>query len=76
MGGKIGALIDTQIKNGKDIPSELVVKLIRRVILNAGMKGNYILKGFPRNQENLKVWNTEIYHLVDLKILLYLDSSV
>ena len=37
------------------------------------MKGNYILKGFPRNQENLKVWINEMNHLVDLKIMLHLD---
>ena len=73
LGGENGALIDNFIKNSKGVPSEIVVKLIRKVFLNKEMKGNYILKGFPRNQENLKVWINEMNHLVDLKIMLHLD---
>ena len=39
------------------------------------MKGKYLLDGFPRNEENLKGWNDELKHMVDLKFLLYFDCS-
>jgi UMP-CMP kinase len=39
------------------------------------MKGKYILDGFPRSDENVKVWNEIMGHLVDFKFLLFFKCS-
>jgi len=57
LGGSNAQLIDMYIKDGKLVPSELIVKLIRKEFLKNDMKGKYLLDGFPRNEENLKGWN-------------------
>lgn len=39
------------MKEGKLVPSDLVVRLIRKAIANNGVR-RYLIDGFPRNQEN------------------------
>ena len=43
-------LIREYIKDGKLVPSEILVHLIRKAIEKNGNEGFFLLDGFPRNQ--------------------------
>ena len=47
--GELSEQIDQYIKEGKLLPSELVVKLLKKNI-EANGKRRYLIDGFPRNQ--------------------------
>lgn len=53
---KEAEMINTIMAEGKLVPSELLVELVRKEVMNAGSQGIYLLDGFPRNMENLEVW--------------------
>ena len=50
-GGELAQTIDSYIKEGKLLPSELVVKLLKKGISTYGNR-RYLFDGFPRNLEN------------------------
>lgn len=50
-GGPTGQEIDRIMKEGKLVPSDLAVKLIRKAIATHGNR-RYLIDGFPRNKEN------------------------
>lgn len=39
-----------------------------------GWRGNYLLDGFPRNQENWDVWQKIIKERADITTLLYFEA--
>ena len=41
---------------GKLVPSELLVELVKKEVVKE-KEGIYLLDGFPRNMENLEVWD-------------------
>ena len=45
------------MKEGKMVPSEFVVKGIKKTILNGDKSKLILLDGFPRNQDNIDAWN-------------------
>ena len=49
-------MINNIMAEGKLVPSELLVELVRKEVMKEGAKGVYLLDGFPRNIENLEVW--------------------
>jgi adenylate kinase family enzyme len=57
-GGSLGQKIKKIQDEGKLVSSELVVELLGKYILN--VPGVHILDGFPRNFENLDVWNKKM----------------
>jgi hypothetical protein len=57
---------------GKLVSSELIVKLIRKVIENCNWQGTFLLNGFPRNKENLTKWNEELGAEIDLDHMILL----
>uniref|UniRef100_A0A0E0A6F3 adenylate kinase n=1 Tax=Oryza glumipatula TaxID=40148 RepID=A0A0E0A6F3_9ORYZ len=50
-------MIDTIIKEGKIVPSEITIKLLQEAIIKGG-NDKYIIDGFPRNEENRVVFES------------------
>lgn len=64
--------IDSFMKEGKLISSELVVQLIEKSITAYGNR-RYLLDGFPRNQENWDVFEKQLGDKVIVRNLIYFD---
>lgn len=58
---KDGEIINNIIKAGKIVPSEITVGLLEKAINKFGWEKRYVIDGFPRNQENVDVWNKQVY---------------
>ncbi|KAG6496791.1 hypothetical protein ZIOFF_044663 [Zingiber officinale] len=50
-GSENGTMISNMIKEGKIVPSEVTVELLRKAILESG-NNKFVIDGFPRNEEN------------------------
>ena len=53
-GSKNGESILTHMKNGTIVPVEITCSLLENAIEKSG-KANFLIDGFPRNQDNLQV---------------------
>lgn len=67
-------MIENLIKEGKLVPSDLVVKLLRK---NFGRLGNrrYLIDGFPRNNENWEAFKKILKDEVVFKSLIFFECS-
>ncbi len=72
-----GNLIKEYQAEGKIVPSEITIGLIKNKIFELNNKGIYkiLIDGFPRNQENLDTWNKIIGDAIKLKFVIYLKVS-
>lgn len=59
-------MIENYIKEGKLVPSELLVLLIRREFLLRNLEGKYLIDGFPRSQDNFVAWNKLMTPFADI----------
>ncbi|KAH7427454.1 hypothetical protein KP509_10G044700 [Ceratopteris richardii] len=50
-GSQNGAMIQSMIKEGKIVPSEVTVKLLQKAMLSSD-NDKFLIDGFPRNEEN------------------------
>ncbi|GAV87676.1 ADK domain-containing protein, partial [Cephalotus follicularis] len=50
-GSENGTMIQTMIKEGKIVPSEVTVKLLQKAMQESG-NDKFLIDGFPRNEEN------------------------
>ena len=66
--------IDDQMKKGKLISSETLMKVLKEYILNSKIK-KILVDGYPRNQENIDVWEKEMKDLAEVKGALYIEVS-
>ncbi|CAD8178010.1 unnamed protein product [Paramecium octaurelia] len=73
--GPMQAELKAIMEAGKLVPSDLVVKLMKKELLRRQFRGKYLLDGFPRNQENIDSWNKILAPLVDVNCLLYFECS-
>merc|ERR1719229_876701 len=77
-GSEDAELINNYIKEGKIVPVEITVGLIKNA-MNKLMaeEGKYvfIIDGFPRNQDNLEGWNKVMGTDCDVEFLLFLDCT-
>ena len=55
-GTETAALINEYIVEGKIVPAAITVRLLRNAMEASG-KQKFLVDGFPRNLENLEVWN-------------------
>ncbi|XP_050725848.1 UMP-CMP kinase 2-like [Eriocheir sinensis] len=69
-GSEFGDLIEGHIKNGTIVPVEITCSLLERAMKNSG-KEDFLIDGFPRNQNNLEGWNKEMGEKVNLKFVLF-----
>eukprot|EP01132_Coremiostelium_polycephalum_P001442 gene1442-1817_t len=71
-GSKNGDMIATMIKNGEIVPSVVTVNLLKNAI-NDNPTKNFLVDGFPRNEENNNSWEENMKDVVDTKFVLYFD---
>ncbi|EAR94007.1 UMP-CMP kinase (macronuclear) [Tetrahymena thermophila SB210] len=75
-GSKDAELIESIIREGKIVPSEITVKLLKNAMeKNGWAKSKFLIDGFPRSQDNLDGWNQMMGHLINFKFVLFLDCS-
>lgn len=55
------------------VTSDLVVELLKKNV--AGKPGWHIVDGFPRNFENIDMWNKKMMKQCDVKFMLYFSCS-
>lgn len=74
-GSPDGDMINTLINEGKIVPVEVTVNLIRRAMERAapGGGGRFLVDGFPRNFENLEGWERVMGGKADVQGVLYYD---
>ena len=73
-GSEYGELIETYIRDGRIVPVEITVNLLKRAMEKGGWeKSKFLVDGFPRNMENLEGWKKATEGLVDEKFCLFLD---
>ena len=59
------------MKDGKLVSSETLVQLIKQEFERNNFSGRYLIDGFPRNQENIDVWNKLMNKTAEIKSVLY-----
>merc|ERR1712168_555861 len=74
-GSEFGELIETHIKNGTIVPVEITCSLLERAMKTSG-KLDFLIDGFPRNQNNLEGWNKEMGEKVNLKFVLFFECPL
>jgi len=75
-GSELGELIESCIKEGKLVPADITVKLLRKAMEAGGWAGGkYLIDGFPRSQDNLDSWNSVMEVAVNVKMALFLDCT-
>lgn len=62
-------MIQNIMKEGKLVPSDLTVGLIKKAISEID-NDKFLIDGFPRNEENLSVFENLVSIFVDMKVLL------
>ncbi|KAJ8274561.1 hypothetical protein COCON_G00091860 [Conger conger] len=78
-GSEFGQLIDSYIKEGKIVPVEITINLLRKAMEETMKldkeKFRFLIDGFPRNQDNLEGWNALMRDEADLRFILFFDCS-
>ncbi|CAE7221606.1 cmpk, partial [Symbiodinium sp. KB8] len=75
-GSEYGELINSYIKEGKLVPVEITIELIKQAMVKFGWEGGrYLIDGFPRSFDNLKGWEKVIGNSVRVKFVLFFDAS-
>ena len=75
-GSKDGELINGIILEGKIVPVEITVNLIKKAMQNNGWsQKKFLIDGFPRNEENQEGWVKHMGNEVDMKFVLFLECS-
>jgi adenylate kinase len=75
-GSEIAKQIEECMTQGKLVPSEVPVKLLKQAIESAPKGVNFLIDGFPRNQENIDEWKRLIGDSVEIRTILYFDCSL
>lgn len=63
------AMIQTMMKEGKIVPSEVVVKLLQQAMLTSG-NNKFLIDGFPRNEENRLTFESVVMLSLTIYILI------
>ena len=69
-----GAVIEHHIVNGTIVPVAITCSLLERA-MKKSEKNDFLIDGFPRNEDNLQGWNEAVGDNVNLKFVLFLDCS-
>jgi len=74
---KDGQFINGLISEGKLVPVEITLKLMKNVMLDQCDKGvcKFLLDGFPRNEDNIEGWNKMIGDTMNVCGILFFDLS-
>lgn len=78
-GSEFGQLIDSYIKDGRIVPVEITINLLKKAMEETMQKDEqkfrFLIDGFPRNEDNLQGWNTVMDGKADVKFVLFFDCS-
>mmetsp|Transcript_47718 Transcript_47718/g.139072 ORF Transcript_47718/g.139072 Transcript_47718/m.139072 type:complete len:1627 (-) Transcript_47718:186-5066(-) len=75
-GSEYGELINECMKQGKLVPVEVVIPLLRAAMEMRGWEGGrFVLDGFPRSFEILERWEQACGNKVNVKFVLYFECS-
>jgi len=59
-------MIQTMIKEGKIVPSEVTIKLLQKAMQESG-NDKFLIDGFPRNEENRAAFEKVVIEILKLK---------
>eukprot|EP01041_Mallomonas_annulata_P003261 gene3261-6452_t len=71
-GSELADMINTFIKEGKIVPAEVTVSLLRKAMEKSGST-KFLVDGFPRDLDNLRCWEEKMGSLAEVQFLLFLD---
>ena len=71
-GSPLAEMINTFIREGKIVPAEVTVRLLRNAMTNSG-GDKFLVDGFPRDMMNLECWQKEMNFVAEVIFLLFLD---
>lgn len=69
-----GRLIDSYLKEGKIVPVEISLNLLRGAIEQLRWN-RYLIDGFPRNWDNLQGWDRIMSDVVDVESILFIECD-
>lgn len=69
-----GEMINTFIEEGKIVPVEITLALLKKAMDKSG-SDKFLIDGFPRNLDNLDGWNKHMSDCAQIQFLLYLSTS-
>lgn len=73
-GSQFGELIEHHITNGTIVPVEITCSLLERAMAESG-KTDFLIDGFPRNEDNLQGWNKQMGEKVNLQAVLFFHCT-
>lgn len=71
-GSELAEMINTNIKEGKIVPAEVTVGLLRTAMEKSGAT-KFLIDGFPRDADNLSCWQEQMAEVATDKFLLFLE---
>jgi adenylate kinase family enzyme len=75
-GSETAAMINQYMVEGKLVPGEIAVQLMKKAMEKNGWnKKRYLVDGFPRGQENLDGWSRVMGDSVDVPFVLFFEAN-
>ncbi len=71
-GSQLAEMINTYIKEGKIVPADVTVRLLRNAMDKSG-SDKFLVDGFPRDMDNLQCWQNNMSDVANVQFLLFLD---
>jgi len=71
-GSELAEMINTYINEGKIVPAQVTVRLLRNAMESSGAT-KFLVDGFPRDVDNLTCWESEMTAITNVQFLLYLN---
>ncbi|CAF3316246.1 unnamed protein product [Rotaria socialis] len=70
----LGKEINEHLKNGSIVPVAITCKLLENAMQNSD-KENFLIDGFPRNQDNINGWQKAMDGKVNIRCVLFFDCD-
>ena len=67
-------ILEEDMKKGNLINSERVLFYLKEEILSSEIK-NILIDGYPRNNENLEIWDKNMKNIAEIKAVLFFDGN-
>lgn len=71
-GSENGKLIDAFLAEGKIVPVEISLALLKREILSSPQR-RFLIDGFPRNDDNLQGWLRMMQDVCDVELVVFIE---
>jgi UMP-CMP kinase len=72
-GSSLAGIINAKIDNGQMVPASITVDLLSNAMASCPPGSKFLIDGFPRNMDNVTVWDERIGEACDVKFCLFLD---